>query len=93
MQELLYLTSLNPIHKRHHLRASNITVLAQGLISDVLPTGLLSRGAPSTSLNFTLNAVNNIVNAGAISSSGNLSLNAGGSITNALPSSASGTSP
>ncbi len=75
----LYVTSINHALNTVTIDASNIYVLAQGLISDVLPAAIQPASAL---LNLNLMATNNITNAGTISSGGSLSLTAGGSITN-----------
>src|SRR5262249_4667036 len=77
----LYLASFNPAISTVNLHASNITVQAQGLISDVLPSGLIK--TPDGNLNLNITTTGDLNNAGTISSAGSLNLAVGsGNITN-----------
>ena len=65
------------------IQANNIFNLSGGTITTVLPTGGFAGFSNLFgTLNLSLIAVNDIVNAGLISSSGNLSVTAGNTITN-----------
>ncbi len=78
-----YAVSTNPAVSTAVINAANIYNQQGALLTSVLPAGgLLGMTNVIASLNLTLNAVQNIVNAGRISSSGSLSATAGGSITN-----------
>jgi hypothetical protein len=72
------------------ISAANIYNQVGGLITSVLPAGMTS---PVSSLNLSLSALGDIVNAGTIASSGSLNLYAGGSIVNALPQGVVGSAP
>lgn len=89
-----YAISSNPAMTSAIINAANILNNQGGLLTTVLPQGGLSGFSNlSSSLNLTLNALNNIVNSGTITSSGNLTALAGGSITNALPAGIIGNLP
>ena len=89
-----YAISSNPAMTSAIINAANILNNQGGLLTTVLPQGGLSGFSNlSSSLNLTLNALNNIVNSGTITSSGNLTALAGGSITNALPAGIAGNLP
>lgn len=87
----LYLTSGNQLLNSITIDAKNINVQAQGLLSDVLPVGLIQ--VADTNPDLSLTASHDITNAGTITSGGALSLTAGGSISNASPSGVGGTMP
>ncbi len=90
----IYALSTNPAITSGTISANNIYNYPGAIISSILPAGGIAGYANAVSgFSFTLNAVNNIVNAGIISSSGNLNLIAGNSIVNAMPPSTSAASP
>ena len=75
------------------INANNIYNNHGAVISTVLPTGKLGLQNTLSSLDLTLNALGDIINAGTISSSGALTLSVGGTITNALSTGTTGTAP
>ncbi|MBY0550804.1 MAG: hypothetical protein K2W95_26235 [Candidatus Obscuribacterales bacterium] len=79
----VYLTSSNQNITSGTLTAANISNLAGGVITSILPTGGIA-GMPNLlpSFSFTLNALDSIMNSGSITSSANLAMIAGGTITN-----------
>lgn len=83
----IYGISANPQITNVAISANNILNNSGALLTTILP-GSSIQGLPYNiaqlvnNLNFTLTAVNNVVNSGVISSAGNLSINAGGSIVN-----------
>lgn len=93
-QGTIYALSTNPAITSGTISANNIYNYPGATITSILPTGGLPGYANAVSgFSFTLNAVNNIVNAGTIASAGNLNLVAGNSIVNALPAGVTGPSP
>ena len=79
----LYAISTNPAITTANISALNIQNQQSGLISSILPSGILSRFTNAIpNLGLSLNAVNNFANAGTISSAAALSISAGGSILN-----------
>src|SRR4030095_6591641 len=78
-----YAVSSNSNATNAIINANNIFNNSGAILSSVLPSGGLAGYSNLVgSLNLTLNALHDIVNAGVISSSGNLNMNAGGSIIN-----------
>jgi hypothetical protein len=79
----VYVFSSNPLNTTASITAQNIFNQGGGLISSVLPPGTLPGSLNGArTVNLSLNALQDIVNAGSIVSSGVLSLSAGGSIVN-----------
>jgi hypothetical protein len=77
-----YAVSANPAIRSVTLSAQDITNLAGGTITSIIPSaGLPGVSGAVSNIDLTLSATNNIVNHGTISSSGALTLSAGGSIT------------
>ena len=90
----IYALSTNPAITGGTIGANNIYNYPGATITSILPAGGLAGYANAVSgFSFTLNAVNNIVNAGTINSAGNLNLIAGNSIVNALPVGSTAASP
>lgn len=88
----LYGFSTNPALTTAAISAMNVFNNTGATLSTVTPAGLAGGNALAT-LNLSLSALKNIVNAGSISSSGSLTLSAGGCIINAAPGGAARTSP
>ncbi len=88
----LYAYSTSPQASPASFNANNIYNQVGGLISTVLPPAALGAGFAAT-LDLSLTALGDIVNAGTITSSGNLTVSAGGTVTNALPQGATGAAP
>lgn len=80
----IYAVSGNPAIQTASLSALNILNNQGGLISTALPAGSSFAGLSglNTSLNLSLTALNNVVNAGTISSAAGLSIAAGNSVIN-----------
>ncbi len=76
------------------INAVNIYNQPGAVLSSIFPTsGIGGIVSATSSLNFNLNALQDIMNAGVISSSGALSLTAGGTIGNTLPAGITGPTP
>jgi hypothetical protein len=90
----LYLFSTDPGAATAAINAQNIFNNPGGLLSSVLPANNpFGINNALGSLNLSLAAIQDIINAGIIRSSGSLTLTAGGSIINALPTGMTGTLP
>jgi hypothetical protein len=79
----LFAVSTSPATTTAAINATNIMNNQGALISSVLPSNtLMGLTNVVSSLNLSLNAINNIINAGTIRSSGSLTATAGGAIMN-----------
>jgi hypothetical protein len=78
----LFAFSTNPQTATASISTLNLSNMAGGLISSVLPKGTFGMTGLVNGLSLNLSAANNIVNAGIIRSAGDLSLCAGNLLTN-----------